>query len=170
MIEALHKMPDVTKKVDIELLIGWLCQKLSKLERDDTGVNSLEQFDSKTPVEQLCLQEVVKQMQEAVPELWHLLSQLVAAKFNHGHDEISIESHLVAIISILAYTQVSRLCNNFPALLSLYCHSMSVKRRVLELLYNLDLCVSYHSLQKKHAELAEEEKINITSNFLAVVD
>src|SRR5215471_11063070 len=70
---------------------------------------------------------------------------------------------MVMICSILTHSQASIKSNNLSMLLELHLHSMKVKWHTINLLAGLGIISSYHTINDRCGELAELEKVSISS-------
>src|SRR5216117_1302992 len=83
---------------------------------------------------------------------------------NSQHDTLTAcKNSLMMICSILTHNQALIKSNNLFMLLKLHLHSMRVKQHIINLLAELDIISSYQTINEKHAELAEIEKISTLS-------
>ena len=166
VLEALQRTPNPVKEVDIEPLVRRLRRELSNLEERENRPSTLGQFDAEATIEELHLDQIAIQCQEAVPELWELLIRLVAPKRDCSkRDTTAAHNRLVLITSILAYTRSPRLYNQLPMLLGIYLHSMGAKRRVLEVLHSLGVTIGYSTLQIRVDAVADVGKVRIKYLF-----
>jgi hypothetical protein len=161
VVEQLQDIPSGFREAENNSLVQRLRLELNKLEDQSSGKGALGRFDSNMPVDQINLDSIAQQVQEAVPELWALLSKLVTAKKDSGRNPSADNSPLVMIIAIMTYTRAPILCNRLQSLLGVYLHSAGVKRRVLSVLNGLGITTSYTTTQAHREKLAEVGKVSI---------
>ncbi|KAL2047108.1 hypothetical protein N7G274_001127 [Stereocaulon virgatum] len=73
-------------------------------------------------------------------------------------------ARLVAILSILCFSQRQNTSTGFQTLLGLYFHSKGVKRRQLELLGQFGLSVSYHTILNIIKKQSEHAAAQVTAS------
>jgi len=170
VVEQLQDLPSGLREAEKNSLVRRLRLELDKLEDQSNGKGALGKFDSNTPVDQINLGFIAQQIQEAAPELWTLMSKLLAAKKDSGRDPSCYNSRLVMIIAIMAYTRTPILCNHLQSLLGIYLHSTGVKRRVLSVLNGLGITTSYSTIQVQRENLAEVGKVSDFFSTLTYMD
>jgi hypothetical protein len=159
VVGALRNTFAYAENQDIGHLTRRLRGELSALEEEDGRPGVLGKFDPTTSINQLRLPQLIDQIMETVPQLWELLSCLVAPKRASNRDDTFVNTRLALVTSTIAYTRAPRLCDQLPTLLGIYLHSMGVKRRVLELYNHTGAIVGYNTLQDRRSKLAEEGKV-----------
>jgi hypothetical protein len=120
----------------------------------------------------LAIDQSLKSMQNEAPLLLRLIRGIMVPEKERRHAPKDEQTHhlqkdkttrIVAIMSILCYSQRRNTCTGIQTSLGLYLHSNGVKRQQIELLHNLGLVVSYgtiiQAIKQQSTGAAEQVKI-----------
>jgi hypothetical protein len=92
----------------------------------------------------LDMDQILNAIETEAPLLLRVIRSIMAPENRRSYQrQKEPAARIVAIISILCFSQRQNTCTGFQTTLGLYLHSQGVKRRQLELLSQLGLVVSY---------------------------
>ncbi|KAH8656431.1 hypothetical protein BGZ61DRAFT_306759, partial [Ilyonectria robusta] len=177
-VTAVYKDPEVLKSYfgDADQLGG--DGRLSVIETLDLGNNELRKeverlgtmapfnkFDP-TPKDEefdaLDMDQTLNTMQSEAPLLLQLIRDIMAPESRRKYQrQKEPVARIVAIISILCFSQRQHTCTGFQKALGLYLHSKGVKRQQLELLARLGLVVSYDTVVRAIKEQSTQAVIQV---------
>lgn len=112
--------------------------------------------------EELNIKGMVDTSQREAPILLQILRGIIAPELQRLYQrQTEPFARLVAILSILCFSQRQNTSTGFQTLLGVYLHSKGVKRRQLELLGQFGLSVSYHTILKTIKKQSEEATVRV---------
>ncbi|KAL2037226.1 hypothetical protein N7G274_010089 [Stereocaulon virgatum] len=115
--------------------------------------------------EKLDMSRVVDTSQKQAPILLQILRRIMAPELRRLYQrQTEPFARLVAILSILCFSQRQNTSTGFQTLLGLYFHSKGVKRRQLELLGQFGLSVSYHTILNIIKKQSEHAAAQVTAS------
>ncbi|KAL2046058.1 hypothetical protein N7G274_001505 [Stereocaulon virgatum] len=115
--------------------------------------------------EKLDMSRVVDTSQKQAPILLQILRRIMAPELRRLYQrQTEPFARLVAILSILCFSQRHNTSTGFQTLLGLYFHSKGVKRRQLELLGQFGLSVSYHTILNIIKKQSEHAAAQVTAS------
>lgn len=121
----------------------------------------LGQYDPEFNIEQLNIPDIMRQVRQAAPELWTLLSACMEAKrpTKPRESDPKFEGYLMMIYAILVYGRHTKTPPRIQTLLGLHLHSMGVKRRTINLLSGLGISSSYATVMTRVKEIATRGEV-----------
>jgi hypothetical protein len=154
---AAYKDPEVVKGFFDDTDQPWDGVRASVIDALDLGNNELRKevgmlgsmapFNKYSPggdFDTLDMDQTLNAIQGKAPLLLQLIRDIIAPEARRTYQrQKEPAARIVAIISILCFSQRQNTCTGFQTTLGLYLHSKGVKRRQLELLGRLGLVVSY---------------------------
>ena len=99
-------------------------------------------------------------IQKKTPRLAELLCMLARPAHQSGHQAIQFGPRQTIWVTMLLFSMQRKKCNNVPRLLGMYLVNSGAKKRVVDLLSTIGLCVSYTTVQecfKGIADIGEEQ-------------
>ncbi len=134
------------------------------LQLGDTAPFTKRPTDQGGSYEALDMRQVIDTSQKEAPVLLQILRGIMAPELRRLYQrQTEPFARLVAILSILCFSQRQNTSTGFQTLLGLYLHSKGVKRRQLELLGQFGLSVSYHTILNTIKKQSEEAAIRVTA-------
>ncbi|KAH6988806.1 hypothetical protein BKA56DRAFT_476293, partial [Ilyonectria sp. MPI-CAGE-AT-0026] len=189
---AAYKEPDVVNCFFNDANQLWDGVRESVIETLDLGNNELrkevERLGSLAPFNKcdptlnsgefdaLDMGQTLHAIQKEAPLLLQHVRDIMAPESQRTYQrQKEPAARIVAIISILCFSQRQNTCTGFQTTLGLYLHSQGVKRRQLELLSHLGLVVSYGTVIRAIKEqsaraTAQVERMGQTDDTVTAYD
>ena len=123
-------------------------------------------FDYRSRIDTFDFNEAFQSIECTAP-VWHsLLVSLLSNQRSHrpsyaGTDEGSptVTKRMFMVTTMVCHARAKKQSTAFTSMLHTYLHGSGLKRRALEVLSGLGICLSYHTGNRLMAGIAEEAKV-----------
>jgi hypothetical protein len=175
---AAYKDPEVLKPFFNDADQLWDGVRQSTIETLDLGNNELrkevERLGARAPFNKfdptskngefdvLDMEQTLHIIQNQAPLLLQFIRGIMAPESQRKYQrQKEPAARIVAIISILCFSQRQHICTSFQTTLGLYLYANGVKRRQLELLGRLGLVVSYDTVIRAIKEQSAQAMVQV---------
>ena len=100
-------------------------------------------------------------VQTKAPRLTEFLCMLARPAHKSAHQAVPLGPHQTIWVAMFLFAMQRKKCNNIPRLLGMYFVNSGVKKRVVDLLSTIGLCVSYTTVQECFKGIADVAEVQV---------
>ena len=127
---------------------------------------SFARFDHRTTIEDFNFSAAFSTIRTMAPTWHHLMTSLLSNQRGHctsytgtGANAEAVTKRTFMVTSMVCHARAKKRSNAFPSMLHTYLHGSGMKRRSMEVLSGLGICLSYSSGNRIMRMIAEEAKV-----------
>ncbi|KAJ5545040.1 hypothetical protein N7535_006572 [Penicillium sp. DV-2018c] len=135
VVLELQKIPENDETIRQTKLLETICKEMAKFEKPELG---LEQVVINEPLDKQHVSGLASRVQSIAPTLWNFLVRIMGPQHPSPRDTSEQYGCKIFMICMMMAAVFSpRNCKKFLITLGIHLHSRGVKRRTLDLLYDL---------------------------------